>query len=373
MAFFKFKNIKISCVASAVPTTVMKVEDFAPQFGEETVRKFSEGTGIKEFRKTSEHQTASDLCYAATDNIFKTKDVNREDIGALVFIAHSTDYRRPATACVLHKRLGLAKDCAAFDVCLGCSAFVYGLNVVCSIMQSSDINKALLLCGESLTKMTNPNDKSVAMLFGDGGSAILLEKTEEESKINGIVKSDGTGYKAIIAPAGGFRNLHASEEDMVWPDGNTRTLYNTIMQGDDVFSFTISAVPRTVKEFLAQTRTTVEDYNCFAFHQANQFISKMLCKKLKIDQSKMPLCLDRFGNPSAPAIPMVMCDTFGKNDEDKELNFLMCGFGVGLSWGVCSAKVNVKDILPIIETDVVFEEGIINSPEDFYNSNESSL
>ena len=79
----------------------------------------------------------------------------------------------------------------------------------------------------------------------------------------------------------------------------------------------------------------------------------------------MPLCLDRFGNPSAPAIPMVICDSFGNDNEDKEAKFLMCGFGVGLSWGVASAIINTNDILPIIETEEVFEEGIINSPEDF--------
>lgn len=366
MAFFKFKNIKISCVASAVPTQVVTGEEFYERFGEEAVKKFQESTGVKQFRKTMEHQTASDLCYSAAENIINTKEVNRDEIGALVFIAHSTDYRRPATACVLHKRLGLGRDCVAFDISLGCSAFVYGLNVVCSMMQNSDIRKALLLCGESLTKMTNPQDKSVAMLFGDGGGAILLEKTEDDTEIAGILKTDGTGYKAIIAPAGGFRNLNATTEDFTWPDGNVRTLYNTTMQGEDVFAFTISAVPRTIKEFFEKTNTTVEDYDCLAFHQANRFISHMLCKKLKTSPDKMPLCLDRFGNPSAPAIPMVMCDAYGADKEDKELNFLMCGFGVGLSWGVCSAKVNVKDILPMIETDEFFEEGIINSPEDFF-------
>lgn len=366
MAYFKYQNIKISCVASAVPTQVVTGEDFYERFGEEAVRKFQESTGVKQFRKTKEHQTASDLCFAAAENIIKTKGVNREEIGALVFVAHSTDYRRPATACVLHKRLELAKDCVAFDVSLGCSAFVYGLNIVCSMMQNSDISKALLLCGESLTKMTNPRDKSVTMLFGDGGGAVLLEKTDYESTIAGILKSDGNGYKAIIAPAGGFRNMNAPTDDMLWPDGNIRTLYNTTMQGEDVFSFTISAVPRTVKEFLEKTETTVDDYDCFAFHQANKFISQMLCKKLKVSPEKMPLCLDRFGNPSAPAIPMVMCDAYGNNNEDKELMFLMCGFGVGLSWGVCSAKVKVKDILPMIETDEIFEEGIINGPTDFF-------
>ena len=365
MAFFQFQNIKISCVASAVPTEVVKVEDFIPRFGEENVRKFSDATGVKEFRRTLEHQTASDLCYVAANQILLKKNVNREDIGALVFVAHSTDYRRPATACVLHKRLGLKKDCVCFDVSLGCSAVIYGLNVGCSMMQCSDMTKALLLCGETLTKMTHPLDKSVAMLFGDGGGAFLLEKTEEPFEIKGIAKTDGQGYRAIIAPAGGFRNLHGDDREFLWPDGNTRTLYNTTMNGEDVFAFTISAVPRTVKEFLAITNTSPDNYDCFAFHQANRFISQMLCKKLKIEPEKMPLCLDRFGNPSAPAIPMVICDRYGNCDEDRLLHFLMCGFGVGLSWGVCAAHINVKDILPMTETDEVFEEGIINCPEDF--------
>lgn len=364
MPFFKFNNIKISAVSAAVPSEVVKVESFSERFGDEYVSKFSESTGVREFRRTKEHQTASDLCYAAAENIISVKQIDRDEIGLLIFVAHSTDYRRPATACVLHKRLGLDKDCAAFDIALGCSAFVYGLQAACSMMAASDIRKAMLLVGESLTKMVNPMDKSVAMLFGDGGAAVLLEKTEETSDIQGLLKTDGEGYRAIIAPAGGFRNLNASTKDMTWPDGNVRTLYNTTMQGEDVFAFTISAVPKTIKEFLKLTDTSINDYGCLAFHQANQFIQKMLCKKLKADPSKMPLCLDRFGNPSAPAIPLVMCDVFGKSEESEDIRFLMCGFGVGLSWGVCSASINTADILPIIETDEVFEEGIINSPED---------
>ena len=79
------------------------------------------------------------------------------------------------------------------------------------------------------------------------------------------------------------------------------------------------------------------------------------------------MCLDRYGNTSAASIPMVLGDVYGNSDEDKKLKVLMSGFGVGLSWGVCSAKINVKDILPIIESDDIFEEGIINSPEDYYN------
>ena len=170
--------------------------------------------------------------------------MDRNSIGALIFAAHSTDYRRPATACVLHDRLNLSKDCVAYDISLGCSAFVYGLQSICSLMANSDIEKAILIVGESLTKMVNSEDKSVAMLFGDGGSAILLEKHVTETPILSLLKTDGKGYKAIIAPAGGFRNMNASTDLFTWDDGNKRTLYNTYMNGTDVFNFTISDVPR---------------------------------------------------------------------------------------------------------------------------------
>lgn len=364
MPLFNFRNIKISAVASAVPTTIVKSTDFNDKFGAEAVEKFVDMTGVEEHRNTHEHQTASDLGFVAAEKILNEKNIDRNSIGALIFGAHSTDYRRPATACVLHKRLGLSKECAAYDISLGCSAFVYCVQVAASMMQCSDIERALVIVGETLSKMVNEDDKSTVMLFGDGGAAVLLEKTTENSEIKGLLRSDGEGYKAIIAPAGGFRNLNAVNEPMMWADGNLRTLYNTNMNGTDVFSFTISDVPKAIKNFLTATETTVDDYDCFAMHQANRFIHKQLAKKLKVDLEKMPTCLDKYGNTSAPAIPLLLSDTYGNTDEDRNISVIMCGFGVGLSWGVLSAEMNIKDIYPVIETDDYFAEGIINSPED---------
>ena len=363
MPFFSFNNINITAIAAAVPPEIVEVDSFKPQFGDETVERFKTLTGIKQFRKTALHQTASDLGYAAAEEIIKKKNIERESIGALVFIAHSTDYRRPATACVLHKRLGLSKECVAFDVSLGCSAFVYGCQIICSLMANSDIKRGLLIVGETLTKMTYPKDKSVAMLFGDGGGAALFER-EQGATIQGLLRTDGEGYKAIIAPAGGFRNLHADTHPMTWDDGNERTLYNTYMNGTDVFNFTITDVPIAVKDFLVKTNTEVKDYDCFIMHQANYYIHKQLSKKLNIPMEKTPVCLDRFGNTSAPAIPLTLCDHFG-NSSNERIRTLMCGFGIGLSWGVVSSTLETSDIYPIIETDDVFTEGIINTPEDF--------
>lgn len=368
MPFFKFNGIRISAIASTVPANKIKVDDFKAEYGDDAVEKFKETTGIKEFRRSIKYQTASDFACASAEKILVEKNIDRTTVGALVFVAHSTDYRRPATACVLHKRLGLSKDCSAFDVNLGCSAFIYGLQIACSLLASSDAVRALLLVGETMTKITYPGDKAVSMLFGDGGGAVLLEKTNnDEDEIKGLLKTDGNGYKAIIAPAGGFRNMDASHDVFTWKDGYERTLYNTIMLGDDVFAFTISDVPRTIKEFLEKTGTTANNYDCLAFHQANQFISKQLARKLKLeDTSKMHICLDRFGNTSAAAIPLTICDAYGNVNSGRDIKILMSGFGVGLSWGVGSALINTNDIYCIEETNDYFKEGVINNPEDYY-------
>lgn len=364
MPYFHYEHIKISAIASAVPTTVVKTDDYKERFGETIVEKFESMVGVQQHRETSKYQTASDLGYVAAVKIFQDKNICREKIGALVFATHSPDYRKPATACVLHKRLGLSKECAAFDVSLGCSAFVYGMQLICSMLANSDMEKALLIVGDTATKTIHPEDRSVAMLFGDAGSAILFEKTEAESGIQVLLGTDGMGYRNIIIPGGGFRNLYPSDKVMVWKDENKRTLYNTYMNGMEVFNFTISEVPEAIQGFFEKTRTSQEDYDCFAMHQANQYIHKRLQKQLKIPTEKMPLCLDRFGNTSAASIPIALCDFYGMDSAKEQKDILMCGFGIGFSWGVASARVNTEDIYEVMESDDYFEEGVINGPGD---------
>lgn len=364
MAYFNFNNIKITGVACAVPKTKVRASEYYNIFGQDNVDKFVKMTGVEEIRKTGLHQTASDLGYAAAAEVLCQKGVRREDIKALIFASHSTDYRRPATACVLHKRLGLSKDCATFDVGLGCAAFVYSVQIIASLMTSSDIDKGLLIVGETMSKLVYPEDKTSAMLFGDAGAAILFEKVSN-SRLSGILCSDGEGYKSIIIPAGGFRNLNPSEEPMLFSDGNKRTLYNTWMDGSKVFEFTIRDVPQTIKKYMEQENTSPDSYDYFIMHQANQYIHKQLQKRLKISADRMPLSLDRYGNTSAAAIPLTLCDAFGTEECEDEYQMLMSGFGVGLTWGVMGTNINCSDVYPIVETEECFMEGIINTPEEW--------
>jgi|SRR5690554_746456 len=368
MAVFTFNNIKIGGIAAAVPSNVEKTTKYNKMFGEDKVKTFMAQTGIYETRRASEHQTSSDLGYVAAKKILDERGIIPSEIGAIVFASHSPDYRRPATAFILQKRLGVPIDAAVFDISLGCSSLIYGVQVLGGMMQSSNIKKALLITGDTASKSVSPTDRSSLMLFGEAGAAILLEKTEDDlHPITSILKSDGNGYRYMIVPGGGYRNLNPTNEIFDCKDGNKRSLYNSFIQGTAVFTFTIFDVPQIIKEFLTLTNTTVDDYDCFAFHQANLYILKQIAKKVKIPLEKMPLSLHKYGNTSGASPLISMIEEYANKDEKKIVNTLFCGFGIGVSLGVFSAQVNTKYIYPIIEDDSIFEEGVINSPNELYS------
>lgn len=363
MSYFSFKGIKIDGIAAAVPSTVVKAESFKEQFGDEVVDKFVSMTGIKETRHSATNQCPSDFAYVAAERLINQKNIVRSQIGVLVFVSLSQDYKRPSTACVLHKRLALSSECAAFDVGLGCSGFVYGLQIASAMLQSSTADLAMLCFGEVSTKLTHSADRSSVMLFGDGGGAVLLRKDKGAAPIDGFLCSDGNGYKAIIVPGGEFRNPNAPHDDFVWSDGNTRSLYNICMNGQDVFQFTISDVPKSIKAYWEQTSRTTDSYDVFALHQANYFILKQLAKKLKVPMDKVPVALDKYGNTSVSSIPLLLCDALGQRDGGK-VSVFATGFGVGLSWGGVSFTVDAADIYAVEETDGFFEEGIMKTPSN---------
>lgn len=367
MAVFTFDNIKIGGIAAAIPSNIEKTTKYNDIFGEKEVRQFMDQTGIYETRRVAEHQTCSDLGYVAAKKILEERDIDPSEIGAIVFASHSPDYRRPATAFILQKRLGIPINAAVFDISLGCSSLVYGVQVLGSMMQSSDITKALLITGDTAGKSVSPTDRSSVMLFGEAGAAILLEKTRDNlHPITSILKSDGSGYRYMIVPGGGYRNLNPTDEIFDCKDGNRRSLYNSFIQGTAVFTFTIFDVPQIIKEFLALTETTVEDYDAFAFHQANLYILKQIAKKVKIPMEKMPISLYKYGNTSGASPLVSLIEEFAYKKEKKIINTMFCGFGIGVSLGVFSAQVDTKYIYPIIEDDSIFEEGIINSPNELY-------
>lgn len=361
MSFYKSNGIIINGMTCVVPKNRVTVESFSNVFGEEIPAKFSTVTGIKAMYKALPEQTASDLATAAAEDLFRRTGINRNDIGIMLLITQSPDYRRPSSASVVQKRLELPIDCSCMEINLGCSGFIYGLQTIMSMMTSSDMRFGLLLMGETASKLVGPHDKSIVMMYGDAGAAILLEKTNDDISSTTLLRSDGSRYKAIILPAGGFRDMNPGHERFMCSDGIERSLYDIFMDGTSVFSFSITDVPMALNDYLEYTGTAAEDYDAFVFHQANEFIIKQIIRKMKFKKEKVPISLDRYGNTGGVSIPLTLCDAYGGFGSEVK-RVLMVGFGIGLSWGVTSMPIDLGIIYPITETDDYYKEGKL-SPE----------
>lgn len=357
MSFFHSYGIRISAIACAVPDNRVTVESFKSSFGEEIPTKFTAGTGIKAMYKALPEQTASDLATEAGKELFKKTGIDHNDIGMMILVTQSPDYRRPSSASVVQKRLHLPIECSCMEINLGCSGFIYGIQTAMSLMASSDVKYGLVLMGETASKLVDPMDKSIVMMYGDAGAAILLER-DSSVKVTTLLRSDGDRYKSIILPAGGFRDMNASHERFMCSDGIERSMYDIYMDGTSVFSFSITDIPKAIMDYLKYTDTTVDDYEIFAFHQANQFIIKQLSKRLKLDTEKVPISLDEYGNSGGISIPLTICANYGDKSIGKK-KVLMAGFGIGLSWGVTSMEIDTQSVYSVIKTKDWYVEGKI--------------
>ncbi len=355
MLISEFKNIKISGIAVAVPPDQVPVESYFETFGSEMVSGFIDMAGVKVVHRARPEQTASDLGFEAAKELLTFKNIETDKIGLLIFVTQKPDQRVPSTAFSLHRRLGLSNECSCFDLNLACSGYIYGLQLIMSMLAISSSSLALLITGDTSARTISPYDRSMIMLFGDSGTATLLERTDEENTSYISVRTDGQRFKTIITPSGAYRNMDTPKERSQWGDGIVRSDYDTHMKGMDVFGFSITDVPKLMREFMDYLSTTAESYDCFALHQANMYIIKQICRKLKIPMERVPISIDRFGNNSSNSIPLVLSDNYGNKHGDV-IRAMMCGFGAGLSWGCCDTRLEVSNILPMLFTEKYYHE-----------------
>jgi len=337
MAFLEVRNVAIKGVAAAVPERREYNKDFS-KLSEEQLGQYIKTVGVQE-RRCAIHDGSlctSDLCYAAADQLLGELSWDREEIGLLIFVSHTQDYKLPSTACILQHRLGLSKETMAFDVPLGCSGFVYGLGIAGNIVSQGFIKKALLLVGNTQSVYASPEDKSTALLFGDAGSAIALEYDEaQKESMKFHYQTDGAGYENLIVPDGGCRhpfNEHSMEMEE-FDEGIRRTRLHEKMDGGAVFTFAFFNVPKSLKALMKEYEIEAESIDYLLLHQANRFMCDGIRKKLKFDEAKVPYNIDRFGNTSGTSIPLLMVTELQQQLQQKTLRHLSCGFGVGLSLG----------------------------------------
>lgn len=351
MAKFSIKGIAIKGVCASVPAS--REDNIAyPHLGKEDIAKLIELTGIEERRVAPAEMCTSDLCLAAAEKLLAELQWQKSEIEVLVFVSQTPDYILPNTAPVLQDKLGLPKSCIAFDIPLGCSGYVYGLSVVAGMMKASGLQKGLLLCGDTITKYISETDKSAKPLFGDAGSATALAAADETEVMHFDLGTDGSGYKAIIIPNGAARNPVTKEslEVKMVEDGISRNSCQLVLEGMDVFSFGITTVPKAVAGLLEHFSLNNDSIDYFIFHQANLMMNKMIGKKLKVPAEKMPMSLAKFGNTSCTTLPLTMVTAIRQTLQQQHNRLLLCGFGVGLSWGSVFVETNnivVPDLIEI--------------------------
>ena len=350
MPVLTFNNVKVKGISACVPSRVVKNDDYALLTTEEKAQLIKT-IGVSEKRIAGENTTASDLCQRSAEKLLHELDWDKKEIGLLIFLSQSPDYYLPATSVVLQNKLGLSTDCMAFDINLGCSGFVYALSVASAFISSGNIRKALILCGDKSSVSAPETDKSTYPLFGDAGTATALVYDETAKPIKFNLKSDGSGYQSIIIPEGGCRHPVTKEslEIRQISNGIARNNLNLVLNGSNVFDFTITDVLPTIKESLKQAGNSIDDIDFFIFHQANLIMNETLRKLLKIPVEKVPGSLRNFGNTSSASIPLTIVSQINSQVNNGVNQFMFCGFGVGLSWATAILEMDKIVCPPLIE------------------------
>jgi 3-oxoacyl-[acyl-carrier-protein] synthase-3 len=343
MAYLEFENVGIAGIAAAVPRTIINNYKYTTYFPEEDVKEIVDKIGVKERRFADPQTCSSDLCFSAAEKLFADMKIDKNEIDILIFISQTPDYRMPATSVILQNRLGLPQTTMTLDINIGCSGFIYGLSVVYAMMQQNSFRKALLLDGETRSRIYSPKDRKTAFLFGDGGVAAIIEKNNKYGKSFFSLHSDGSRESLIKINAGGYRNPSSAEtvkEKVVDEFGNIRSEEQGYMNGADVFNFVIREIPKDFKNLLEVSNTDINSIDYFLFHQANTYINGYLMKKLKLDSEKVPSSIEKFGNTSSVSIPITIVSELKKELKTTK-KLLMSGFGVGMTWA--TAIMNFED------------------------------
>ncbi|MBQ6226468.1 MAG: ketoacyl-ACP synthase III [Bacteroidaceae bacterium] len=353
MPIVTYKNVGIKALAACVPSRVIDNYHYDLDiWPEEEVKKVVDKVGVAERRFVDDGTCASDLCFAAAERMIADNNIDKSEIDLLVFLSQTPDYRMPATSILLQDRLSLPMSTMAFDISLGCSGFISALSIVYSMMQNNGFRKALLLNGETRSKVYSRKDRREAFIFGDAGVAALIERDERFGESHFSLNSDGSRGELIMIPGGGYRHMSSAEtikEKVVDEYGNVRTDEQGRMNGADVFNFVIVEVPKDIKRLLAATGEDIQKLDYYVFHQANAFINNYIAKKMKLDKERIPWTIQKYGNTSSVSVPLTIASEL-KNKMAGEKRLLLSAFGVGMAWAtaiVPFVDCKISDIVEI--------------------------
>ncbi|KXT45977.1 3-oxoacyl-ACP synthase III family protein [Bacteroides intestinalis] len=322
----------IKAISYYLPERIMTNDELVSLFPEWSVEKVASKVGVDFRHVAASNETAGDMAEKAARKLFDEYHVNPKEIDFVMLCTQSPDYFLPSTACVLQNRLGIPKNSGAFDYNLGCSGCVYGLALAKGLILAGIARNILLLTSETYNKYLHPQDKSNRSIFGDGAAACLISSDGMAEIGDFVMGTDGSGAENLIVKTGASRYKNRtgySDED---DEGHLRYDDYLYMNGGAIFNFTLDAVPLMFKQVLEKNAIKKEEIDYFVFHQANKFMLNTIRKVCVLPKEKYYINLSETGNTVSSTILIGLKDCLTNEIIHKDMQVMIAGFGVGLSW-----------------------------------------
>ncbi|MBW5392903.1 ketoacyl-ACP synthase III [Brachyspira pilosicoli] len=284
-------------------------------------------TGIEERRIADKNESSANMAIKAVKKLIE-KNENISDADAVIVATSTKSYTFPSTAGLIQKEFNIKNSCLAFDISAACSGYIYALNTASSLVESGECKKVLIVATEKCSDIINWEDRSTAILFGDGVSAALIESREDDE--SGVIIATDIGSEPndeiLIVKGGG------SAEPIT--EKNVEDKLNSIsMEGTEVFKKAVTTFDETIRKTVKSANLELSDLNLIITHQANTRIMNAVAKKLGLDDSKFYVNIQKYGNTSAASVGIAFTEAFEKNAIKKGDYVLLTAFGAGLTWG----------------------------------------
>ena len=331
------KKAFIKYVAYCLPEKVVTNEAKVNDFPEWSVEKITEKVGVNQRHVAAEDETATDLAEKAAIKLIEENNIDKDIIDFVILCTQSPDYFLPTSACLLQTRLGLRQDIGAFDFNLGCSGYVYGLSIAKGLIAGGIAENVLLLTAETYNKYLHPKDKGNRTIFGDAASATLVSVDGVAEVLDFALGTNGKGANNLIVKSGASR-MPENQNDLTFDkNGNPISSDYLFMNGAQIFAFTQRNVPKVINEVLEKNNLAKEDIDMFVLHQANRYMLDFLRNKMDIPEDKFYIFMENVGNTVSNSIPLCLVEA--RKENRLKGNVLLCGFGVGYSWGAVILKM----------------------------------
>lgn len=318
--------VKIIGTGSALPRKTVTNDDLA-QLVDTSDEWIRERTGIGG-RHISTGETVVSLAAEACEKALESAGRNASEVDLLLVATCTPEVGIPCAACQVQNLLGAA-HAVAFDLNAACAGFLFALNTAYAYIEAGIYENALVVGSEVLSKIIDWTDRGTCVLFGDGAGAVLVERSEQPGILGFVQHSDGTKGEVLKCENRQLKNPYVS-----MPFNNPFVK----MDGREVFAFAVRQVPASIREVLEQLQLAPDDVDLYVLHQANRRILEGIAKRLSVDMGKFPMNLDRVGNMSSAAIP-VLLDELNREGQLREgMTLVLSGFGAGLTYGACVLK-----------------------------------